>query len=113
MDARKLAPARDVLCCAMLCAMCVYDATVLGETDKIVKASSRRFASLHSNGRGLTAKLLLAPRERITVAVLSPVGDVLRAQCTAKGEGVVVQYGDRDVNMALSCEGAYCSCDMA
>jgi hypothetical protein len=102
-----------VLCCAMLCALCPRHAAVLGETDKIVKASSRRIACLNSNGQKLTAKLLLAPRERTTVAVLSPVGDVLRAQCIANGEGVVVQYGDRDVVMALSCEGAYCSCDMA
>ena len=97
----------------LCCALCGHDAAVLGETDKIVKASSRRIASLNSNGQTLTAKLLLAPRERTVVAVLSPVGDVLRAQCTAKGEGVVVQYGDQDVVMTLLCEGAYCSCDMA
>ena len=56
---------------------------------------------LSSDGQRLTARLLLAPREVITVAVLSPAGEVLRAECVAKGEGAVVAYGDRDVALAL------------
>ena len=82
----------------------------LGEPSKIVKASGRRVERLSSDGQRLTARLLLAPREAITVAVLSPAGEVLRADCVAKGEGAVVAYGDRDVALALSCEGAYCLC---
>jgi hypothetical protein len=87
----------------------------LGEPDKIVKASERRVASLgvSADGATLTAEMLLAPAEEIVVAVLSPTGDVLRTQCSAKGQGAVVAYGDRDVAMALTCSGRTCACKPA
>ena len=67
-----------------------------------------------SNGETLTATLLLAPRENVTVAVLSPKGEVLRTACVAEGKGVAAAYdGDRDVALALTCEGAFCKCSGA
>ena len=72
--------------------------------------SARRVSSLSSSGQTLTVQLLLAPREEIETAVLSPAGDVLRTMCIAKGTGLAVAYGDRDVAMTLTCEGAYCRC---
>ena len=84
----------------------------LGEPSKIVKASARRVASLSSNSETLTATLLLAPREKVTVAVLSPKGEVMRAACVADWNGVATAYdGDRDVALTLTCERASCSCN--
>jgi hypothetical protein len=64
----------------------------------------------NSKKRAFPHQLLLAPREEIETAVLSPAGDVLRTMCIAKGTGLAVAYGDRDVAMTLTCEGAYCRC---
>ena len=83
----------------------------LGEPNKIVKASARRVTSLNSNGESLIATLLLAPREIVTVAMLSPHDEILHATCVGNGTSIPAAYdGDTDVSVTLTCEGASCEC---
>ena len=96
---------------------------VLGEADKIVKSSSRRFASVVSSATGLSVYVLLAVGETIELTVLAGVGTaaqtMLRATCTAHREDAAAEgavrrvnrFGDVDVPKTVVCTPAGCACN--
>eukprot|EP00039_Didymoeca_costata_P008485 m.112767 g.112767 ORF g.112767 m.112767 type:complete len:859 (-) comp14102_c0_seq2:80-2656(-) len=80
--------------------------TLLGEIEKFVAVSYRRFTNLVSNEQGLNVTVLAASNESVEVTLLTPQGELMQQTCSA---GSCVGE-DCDVPMLLSCSNNHCEC---
>jgi hypothetical protein len=83
---------------------------LLGEVDKIVMVSTRRFQSINSEV-GLKVAIAAAPGEVVNVATLPPGvrSRPIITQCVAPKQ-MAFAGGDFDVALTLVCNQRLCAC---
>ena len=99
---------------------------VLGEIDKVVTVSRRRFRQLHEQGTGLDATVVVSSNETVVVWLITPnatkgifslftsmsgrVGRVAISPISVTCKGPVCAYEDCETAMSLSCDNGRCVC---
>lgn len=87
---------------------------LLGEPDKIVKVSARRFTAVSTASGGVDVDILLAVGETVTVAMYAVASrKVALVTCiAAPGDPTqaAVAYSDVDIKKRISCKSESCTC---